>query len=210
MPKLVSEIRSLVAVTLAGVIRSKHDRFGLLLGSLLVACEPNLVVGKWDCQAAGGEGSTQRVADAVAMPWSTSFENAFCDYGAVAGYCYAAPRASYEAVTTPVHSGKFAAAFSVIADGALDGFQTRCVRQGKLPSAAYYSAFFFIPSAPTAASNWNLMHFRGGLADGSPLHGLWDVSLARQADGTFQVVAPLIPVNSLSSPSLKAPLLISK
>jgi hypothetical protein len=186
LSKVLSKL-GLLAVALAGVIRRKNDRFGLVVGSLVSACEPNLVVGKWDCQAAGGQGSTQEVNAPVAVPWSTSFEDAFCDYNAVAGYCYAAKRASYDTVTMPVHSGKSAAAFSVIADDGFDGYQARCVRRGQLPSAASYSAFFFIPSAPTAAANWNLIHFRGGVADGSPLHGLWDVSLARQADGTFQV-----------------------
>jgi hypothetical protein len=187
LPKLVSELGSLAAVPLAQVIRPKNAGCGLVLAWLLLACEPNLIVGKWDCQAAGGEATMQRVADPVATPWSSSFENAFCDYSAVSGFCYADDRASYESVTTPVRSGKFAAAFNVISDGGFDGLQARCVRQGELPTAAYYSAFFFIPTAPTAATNWNLIHFRGGLADGSPLHGLWDVSLVRQEDGTFQV-----------------------
>jgi hypothetical protein len=187
VPKVLSELGSKVAVMLAGVIRSKNDRLCLMVSCLLLACEPNLVVGKWECQAAGGTGSMQRVNDPVTVPWSTSFENAFCDYAGVTSYCYAAPRASYDTVTTPVHSGEFAAAFSVVADDGFDGYQARCVRHGQLPSAAYYSAFFFIPVAPTAAANWNLIHFRGGVADGSPLHGLWDVSLARQEDGTFQV-----------------------
>jgi hypothetical protein len=168
------------------------------LFSFLVGCEPNLIVGKWggeggeggaggqaSCEAAGGEGNGSRT-DAVGMPWSTSFESEFCDYATVSGYCYAAPRASYATVSSPVHSGDTAAAFSLVSDGALDGLQARCVRQGKLPIAAYYSAYFLIPEAPTAAANWNLMHFRSG--DGvEAAHGLWDLSLARQADGSFQL-----------------------
>jgi hypothetical protein len=183
--------------------------FALL--SLLFACEPNLVVGKYDCLGSTADGGAAENVDAVdapvAMPWSTSFESGFCDYAAVDGYCYAAARASYQIVTTPVHSGSHAAAFSVVADTAFDGIQARCVRQGRLPSAAYYSAFFFIPSAPTAANNWNLMHFRGG--DATAQHGLWDVSLAPQTDGSLRLfvfdflhtmtrntTAPAVPVGS--------------
>jgi hypothetical protein len=174
------------AVQLAATFRRKAARCIVpLLCALLLGCEPDLVVGKWECRASVGDDGVEMATEPAAVPWSTSFENAFCDYSAPAGFCYAAERASYQVVTSPVHSGKRAAAFSLSADGAFDGYQTRCVRQGELPKAAYYSAFFLIPEAPSAASNWNLMHFRSG--DGGPAHGLWDVSLERQADGTFQV-----------------------
>lgn len=152
--------------------------------SLLLGCDPNLVVGTWSCDASGGDASAA-TAGPVSLPWSTGFENAFCDYRAVGGFCYADPPAAFETVTSPTHSGKYAAAFSVVADGTFNGYQARCVRQGELPTAAYYSAFFFIPAAPTAATNWNLIHFRGG--NSAVQHGLWDVSLARHADGSFHV-----------------------
>lgn len=193
----------------ASVFRQKKIGLATFAGlaalfSFLVGCEPDLVVGKWSsgggegsggggggeagqasCEAASGEGNASRT-DAVGLPWSTSFENEFCDYTAVGGYCYAAPRAAYTTVSSPVHSGDTAAAFSLVSDSAFDGLQARCVRRGELPVAAYYSAYFLIPEAPTAASNWNLMHFRSG--DGVEVaHGLWDLSLARQADGSFQL-----------------------
>jgi hypothetical protein len=205
---------------------------------LVLACEPNLVVGKWTspsgaqagsnaeagsnvgggggigaeagigaqagvptdagaggdndpgpgstCDGAAGESAIPRIDDPVAVPWSTGFEDGICGYRNAGGFCYAKEDASYEIVSTPVHSGESAAAFSV-ANGTFDGMQARCVRQGTLPNVAYYSAFFFIPSAPTAANNWNLIHFRGGERPSARLHGLWDVSLARQPDGTYQV-----------------------
>lgn len=142
------------------------------------------MVGKWECLPSDVE-NVQATSEPVAAPWSSGFENSFCDYRAPAGFCYAAERASYEIVTSPVHSGERAAAFSVVSDGEFDGIQARCVRQGELPDAAYYSAFFLIPKAPSAATNWNLMHFRSG--DRGPLHGLWDVSLELHADGSIQV-----------------------
>lgn len=174
------------AVQLAATFRRKNARCVVSsLCVLLLGCEPELVVGSWECEAAGGDDGVEMTAEPAAVPWSTSFENAFCDYSAPAGFCYAAESASYHVVSSPVHSGKRAAAFSLSAGGAFDDLQTRCVRQGELPKAAYYSAFFLIPEAPSAANNWNLMHFRSG--DGGPAHGLWDVSLERQVDGTFQV-----------------------
>jgi hypothetical protein len=136
--------------------------------------------------ASDGNGSMQRVFDPLALPWSTGFENGFCDYAAAAGYCYGNARASFEIVSSPVHSGNSAAAFSIVVDDAFDGLQARCVRQGQLPEAAFYSAFFFIPSAPSAATNWNLIHFRGGGATG-PLNGLWDVSVHVGADGSLHL-----------------------
>ena len=141
------------------------------------------------CEADGGDRGMVPDTGPVAPNWSTGFENALCDYTSVAGFCYKDKGASYEIVTAPVHSGNYAAAFNIQADNMLNGMpaqtQTRCVRQGVLPEAAYYSAFFYIPAAPTAANNWNLIHFRAG--NGGSQHGLWDVSLAHQADGKFRV-----------------------
>lgn len=160
----------------------------LATGLALLGCEPKLVVGKWSCPAAvdnaGGDGNVSTEAP-VTVPWATGFENGFCDYTAALGFCYERGGGSYEVVTSPVHSGHSAAAFS-ISTGDLDGAQTRCVRRGALPRAAYYSAYFYVPSAPSAAANWNLMHFRGTEAGFS--HGLWDVSLAPQRDGNLRVV----------------------
>jgi hypothetical protein len=205
-----------VAVHEAGASRRKNDRIRLVgrggnlrssvrrsaLGAscsvLLFAlgCEPKLVVGTWsesgtqDCQAgeggAGVDASSKRVTAPVAASWSTGFEDGFCDYRAAAGFCYSDRRASFETVTEPVHAGQFAAAFNVSTSSAFDGLQARCVRQGELPSAAYYSAFLFIPSAPTAANNWNLVHFQGGGAGGA-LHGLWDVSINIDAEGALHL-----------------------
>ena len=154
------------------------------------------------CRSEGGNvtGNLQRVTESLALPWSTSFERGFCDYAVTSGYCYGDTRASYEIVSSPVHSGDSAAAFNIVVDDAFDGLQARCVRQGQLPNDAYYSAFFFIPSAPTAANNWNLIHFQGGGATG-PLHGLWDVSISIDAQGelhlyVYDFLRPLMRVTT--------------
>ena len=221
------ETQALQAVPAGCAFRQKSVGPRALVGSLallsfLVGCEPDLIVGKWSgeggeagggdgggaggpasCDAASGEASVS-MTDPVAMPWSTSFENEFCDYMAAGGYCYAAARAGYATVSSPAHSGNSAAAFSLVTDGGFDGLQARCVRPGELPRAAYSSAYCNIPAEPTSASNCNLMHFRGG--EGVQHADLtWDLSLARQADGSFQLYVydhfrPLIrPTTNLPS-----------
>jgi hypothetical protein len=168
----------------------------LLLAGSVLGCEPKLVVGEWSeggggfgsgggssCDpseaSAGGAGNDEPPA-ALAVPWSTGFEQGFCDYAAPDGYCYALGAASNDIVTEPVRSGRQAAAFSLNLSS--EGDQTRCVRRGELPKAAYYSAYFFIPEAPRMAANWNLMHFRS-----PPFRGLWDVSLDLADDGSLSV-----------------------
>jgi hypothetical protein len=161
-----------------------------LLGALLLAasyslfgCEPKLVVGQRTCTD-GDASAMPAQTDPIAVPWSTSFENGFCDYTQLAGFCFADPAASYEIVTSPVHSGEFAAAFSVTTADPT-GYQARCVRQGALPSAAYYGAWYYVPTLATNSALWNLLHFQGG--DPSSQHNLWDISLSNAANGDLQL-----------------------
>src|ERR1700755_2466439 len=112
--------------------------------TLLTACAPDLVVGTWSCEADDAGASTD-VTEPVNVPWATGFESEFCDYVRPAGLCYAAPLAEYSVLTSPVHAGAYAPAFHVRGDGG-DGYQTRCVRQGVLPTAAFYGAWYFIPA----------------------------------------------------------------
>jgi hypothetical protein len=155
----------------------------LAAASGLFGCEPKLDVGAWMCSADAAVPTG--ITAPVAVPWSSSFENQFCDYAAVAGYCYSAPRASYRTVTSPVHSGSHAAAFSVNS-GSPDSQQTRCVRQGTLPNAAYYGAWYFIPDVATNNALWNLIHFQTTEPRAEP--GLWDVSLVNGANGDLELV----------------------
>lgn len=148
------------------------------------ACEPELVIGTWDCAATAEGGAPGAAVDQpVTVPWTTGFEDGFCGFSAPGGFCYRNPEASYEVVGFPVHSGSSAAALRVAGDPAVDGLQARCARQGTLPPAAYYGAWFYIPEAVTSTVNWNLFHFDGESADVA--HGLWDVSLALGADGVL-------------------------
>jgi hypothetical protein len=150
----------------------------------LLACEPQLMVGNWICEKEGGVPEADK-RDLLALPWSTGFEHDFCDYTRTAGFCYSDEHASYETVTSPVHSGRYAAAFHVASDDDR-AIQARCVRQGVLPNAAYYGAWYFIPAYATNSNVWNLFHFQGG--DSSAQHGLWDVSLVNEGEDLNLVV----------------------
>ena len=159
--------------------------FGAVLGlTCALGCEPTLDLGTYRCEPKG-ELRAPTEDDILPFPWSTSFERQFCDYDPPLGFCYKAPAASFEIVTEPVRSGRFAAAVTVVAAADSDATQTRCVRQGVLPIEAYYGAWYFIPVAAVNEGNWNLFHFRGALADEAV--SLWDVSLASDESGALRL-----------------------
>lgn len=144
-------------------------------------CEPTVVVGEWSCP--GDAGATSTSTDPVSLPWSTGFESQTCDYQIAGGFCYASGGGSRRTVTTPVHSGNYAEAFTVNAREARNQSQVRCVRQGTLPDAAYYGAWYYLPASATTSGLWNLFHFQGGDTPTAMLHGLWDVSLVSGPGG---------------------------
>jgi hypothetical protein len=162
---------------------------GLALAALgwLAACAPELHVGALTCSDNDAGAPVPSMSVPVAVPWSTGFENGFCDYTQMAGFCYGDPLATYETVTAPVHSGHHAAAFTVQSNDP-SAQQARCVRQGVLPTAAYYGAWYFVPKLATNSALWNLVHLQGSNAPGAVLHGLWDISLVNGSDGSLQVV----------------------
>lgn len=143
---------------------------------------------------AGGEAGAQcpntgapipAETDPIAIPWSTSFENDFCDYTEAGGFCFGG--GARKIVTSPVHSGRYAAEFTVATSDTMSN-QARCVRQGVLPSEAYYGAWYYVPVLATlnnTASLWNLLHFQGG---DTSQDGIWDVSLINASDGSLQLL----------------------
>jgi hypothetical protein len=158
------------------------------------ACQPSVVVGNWACPASTADGGAIPDADApVTIPWSTGFENRFCDYTQSGGSCYTLGSASYGVVRSPARpGGSFAAAFTVDReeDGGVIG-QVRCGRQGILPKEAYYGAWYYIPATATNSQVWNLFHFLG--ADSStapppPEPGILDVSLVNGKNGALSLV----------------------
>jgi len=136
------------------------------------------------------------------------FEDGFCSYQP---YCYTAAAtassASFRIVTTPVHSGSYAAAFTVVGEA-----QARCFREGELPQQAYYGAWYYVPEFAKNLGNWNLIHFQGGneLGPGKPLSAMWDISLMERVSGGLRLAvfdrindnqpdmsgAPVIPIGS--------------
>jgi len=157
----------------------------LTLGGLC-ACEPELSAGAWTCDA--GDAKPPAITDPVAMPWSTSFEDRFCDYTAATGFCYESSAASFDIVTEPVHSGRYAAAFTLNTEDTSGG-QARCVRQGVLPTSAYYGAWYFVPArAKTNGRNWNLFFFQGGDGPGPRMRNLWSVTLVDGRNDSLELV----------------------
>jgi hypothetical protein len=172
----------IMAVWFRRLPRGSPWLFATLVG--LSGCAPVLDVGSWTCSDALASAPSRGETATITVPWSTGFEQQFCDYAANAGFCYSFGQASYETVSSPVHSGRHAAAFSVVSDDN-DSTQTRCVRQGTMPDAAYYGAWYLLPERVETERLWNLFHFRGGVPFRH--HGVWDVSLAVEADASLRV-----------------------
>jgi len=170
---------------LAAQLRRRPRRLTLAsvgLASLASACEPHLAVGTWDCPAPRPteDGGIEIGFD---VPWRTGFETGFCDYERTGGYCYGDPGATYRIIDAPVHGGHQAAAFGITTDPALDGTQARCFLQGRMPVAATYGAWIYLPSPAQTGGNWNLFHLPSGAI--SDWHGVWDVSIDTTSDGTL-------------------------
>lgn len=168
----------------------------------LLACDPTHVIGGWACAGPSSEMlvDEQNVVDkeATRLPtsWSTGFEDGFCGYSALDGYCYARGGGGFAIVTSPVHSGQFAAAFTVdTSDSAPDrSDQARCVATGVLPKAAWYGAWYYIPRSQRTNGNWNLFHFQGRNELEEEFRNLWDLSLVNDDTGDLR----LSVVNSLA------------
>ena len=162
-------------------------RIVLVVGACLAAtgCEPTVVIGARVCPTADtADDAAPPVDAAVPLTWSNGFENGFCDFAPPLRYCIATGASTYSLVTSPVHSGRYAAAFTAISD-ADGGSQVRCVEQGVFPSVAYYGAWYYVPQTAKVGILWNLFHFLGGVP--GQTHGLWDVSLVNQSDGGVHV-----------------------
>ncbi len=155
-----------------------------------VGCNKELVVGM--CAVSENSEADASYSDAgldgasIDLPWHSGFEIGFCDFRRDGGFCYQRGTASFTLVSSPVHSGSFAAAFNVSSDTDAPGTQARCVRQGTLPKRAYYGAWYYVPVAPVTAGFWNLFHFQGQ-SPGVDLHSLWDVQLTQGADGQIRL-----------------------
>jgi hypothetical protein len=172
---------------------------------LLNACSSELVLATWQCKGRTDAGSSDG-GTSIDFPWSTGFENGWCDYSESNGSCYTWDSASNDIVEAPVRSGRYAAAFTVTGDEPR-GTQARCHLDGELPKAALYGAWYYIPAGATNSGNWNLIHWQGGTAP-DDLPTLWDISLVNAGAGLRLNVysrygnapdlsdAPLIPIGT--------------
>ncbi len=153
------------------------------MASQMLACQGQALLGTWTCSPpSSGAVDSGR---SFAFPWRTGFENGFCEYQQ-GGFCYATGTASYRIVDAPVHSGRYAAAMTVFGDGTDANSQSRCVREGSLPTQAYYGAWFYVPSVPTSNNGvWNLIHFQSGSGTGQKY--LWDLSLKDDGNGGLRL-----------------------
>ena len=86
--------------------------------------------------------------------------------------------------SSPVHRGSKSGAFAVTTTGSVLSV-SYAFRNQPTPSAAYYSAWFYVPSTITVGSYLSLIHFNGSsTGDGQKIEALWDVNLTPLADGT--------------------------
>lgn len=149
----------------------------LLATAVITACgEPKLLVGAMECSAPE---PMEVYYGPVDEPWSTSFENGFCDYAHARGRCYGDERTTRELVTSPTHSGRRAAAYTINAEEGVDGGkQSRCYLEGATPADAIYGAWFYLPAGATEVDNWNLVHVVAGSGpEPNASAGVWDISL---------------------------------
>ena len=181
--------------------------------TLLNACSSDLFLATRVCKqssSAGHPDAGSNDAGTEFSPWSTGFENGFCDYSSDGnGSCYTTGSASYEIVAAPVHRGHYAAAFTVVGQGTNTGTSTnsRCHRDGELPQQAYYGAWYYVPALATNSDNWNLIHFQGRSSPDDSWHGLWDISLVNNANGGLRLtVRDYVPNSSIPDLSESPPI----
>ncbi|MES1210521.1 MAG: hypothetical protein ABUS79_31665, partial [Pseudomonadota bacterium] len=79
-------------------------------------------------------------------------------------------------VSMPAHRGSKAGVFPVTPAGSTLSI-SYAFRNQPTPSAAYYSAWYFVPPAIVVGSYLSLIHFRGLAADGKTINAIWDVNL---------------------------------
>jgi len=193
-----------------------------LIATSTGACSPTVAVGTLFCMpppdaasnldsgapSYAGPAPTVDLDATIAQSWSTGFEDGFCDYALPTGFCYTAGPASYTIVTSPVHSGRYAAAFTAsvfeLQDGGMGSSQARCVEQGVFPAVAYYGAWYYVPAPATNTGDWNLLHFQSGDGGPIPLNRayLWDVSLTNVSDGGIHI--SFFDFVNMSSPDASA------
>lgn len=175
----------------------------LFIAAMLLGCDAKMVMATWSCPqngktsfygtasesmaSAAGAGGAGAIAVPFELPWNAGFENDFCEWEGSGAFCMTPGHPIKRVVMDPVHSGDFAAEYTVDSAKANKSFQSRCVRRGMFPAAAFYGAWYFIPKLPNQFRLWNLFHFQGGDAQDQNYHDLWDVSIVKRDDGSLRL-----------------------
>lgn len=87
--------------------------------------------------------------------------------------------------TIVAHSGRYAGLVTLSPSASMTS-TNYLFRDQPSPKAAYYSAWFYVPSTITVSVWLSLTHFRGSMTgDGDNLYALWDVNLYPRVDGSL-------------------------
>jgi hypothetical protein len=159
---------------------------------------------------AGGCGSRLDVGSDVL--WSASFESGTFDEwtadNAGAAEAYPTPPNLVEVTTERVRGGRYAAKLTVDAPaGSAHGSSVLARTGDPLPTAGYYSAWYYLPRSITVGDYWVILKFRE--QDQSTVNELFDLDLSnldsgemslqlydhrRQALLPLDVASPVVPV----------------
>jgi Polysaccharide lyase len=89
------------------------------------------------------------------------------------------------ATTVVAHTGRYSGSLTLSPAAGMTS-TNYLFRNAPSPAAAYYSAWFYIPSSVVVGTWLSLTHFRGSqTADGNNLSAAWDVNLYPRADGSL-------------------------
>ena len=170
-------------------MRSAASLAAVLAAALAGAgCDPHVNLGSI------GDGSASLLWKATFEPGDLS-EWTGDGQGGIFGENEASPPS---VVSSPVHRGSKAGVFAITPVGGMLSINYAFRNQLAVP-AAYYSAWFFVPSTVAVGSYLSLVHFRGLQADGKTVYAIWDVNLTPLGDGT--VAAQLFDyVRSIDTP----------
>jgi hypothetical protein len=89
------------------------------------------------------------------------------------------------ATTAVAHGGRYAGLMTLSPTAGMTS-SNYLFRNAPSPKAAYYSAWFYVPSSVTVGTWLSLSHFRGSqTAGGETLSAIWDVNLYPRGDGSL-------------------------
>ena len=140
------------------------------------------------CLAAVGCGPADLGQDPHILWWTDHETGDFSDWDQ-GGYHWASADTSTQIVTTPnpARSGRFSFQSTVTSPGSGTISGAQASRSGNLPNEAYYSAWYYLPSAVQATSYWLLFKFRSRSdpTDASTAVDVWDVDILTDNNGSM-------------------------